>query len=141
MNHFLFDLLHYHRHLAANLSNSMLNNHLAGWVLHDYNLLHDIFKLRNRSRYFKCGLRACVSFELSVKIDGISSLFLFSQLCFFFNFRAMATCQILMFGRIGAICGSNIIGLLLNLNCNAIFYINFIMLLSKCWIEPSFSHE
>ncbi|XP_065086083.1 synaptic vesicle glycoprotein 2C [Ochlerotatus camptorhynchus] len=37
------------------------------------------------------------------------------------NYRAMALCLILMTGRLGAMIGSNVVGLLLTYNCNMIF--------------------
>lgn len=36
--------------------------------------------------------------------------------------RAMATCFIFMFGRIGGLAGGNLIGFLIENNCNIIFY-------------------
>lgn len=38
------------------------------------------------------------------------------------NVRAMATCFIYMFGRVGGLAGGNLIGFLLENNCNVIFY-------------------
>lgn len=43
----------------------------------------------------------------------------------------MATCLILMFGRLGAVSGSNFVGLLLNTNCELIFYVYGALILSK----------
>jgi len=46
------------------------------------------------------------------------------------NIRAMATCVILMFGRIGATFGGNFTGLFLGANCEYFYYINFIKIMS-----------
>lgn len=37
-----------------------------------------------------------------------------------------------MFGRLGAVGGSNFVGLLLNINCELIFYFYGILILSEC---------
>lgn len=42
----------------------------------------------------------------------------------------MATCLILMFGRIGAVCGSLLVGFLLKTDCDVLFYINGCVILS-----------
>lgn len=52
------------------------------------------------------------------------------------NYRAMATCLILMFGRIGAVGGSNFVGLLLDVNCDLIFYLYSALILSKLLALP-----
>lgn len=46
------------------------------------------------------------------------------------NIRAMATCMILMLGRLGAVAGSNFIGIMLNGHCELIFYLYGILILS-----------
>lgn len=43
----------------------------------------------------------------------------------------MATCLILMFGRVGGVGGSNFVGLLLKEDCELIFYLYSGMILSK----------
>lgn len=43
----------------------------------------------------------------------------------------MATCLILMFGRVGGVGGSNFVALLLNVDCELIFYLYSGMILSK----------
>lgn len=43
----------------------------------------------------------------------------------------MATCLILMFGRLGAVGGSNFVGLLLDGHCELIFYLYSALILSK----------
>lgn len=43
----------------------------------------------------------------------------------------MATCMILMFGRLGAVAGSNFVGILLDGHCELIFYLYGILILSK----------
>lgn len=43
----------------------------------------------------------------------------------------MATCLILMFGRLGAVGGSNFVGLLLDTNCELIFYLYGVLILCK----------
>ena len=45
--------------------------------------------------------------------------------------RAMATCLILMFGRLGAVGGSNFVGLLLDGYCELIFYLYGALIISK----------
>lgn len=45
--------------------------------------------------------------------------------------RAMATCLILMFGRLGAVGGSNLVGLLLYGQCEIIFYLYGALIFSK----------
>lgn len=45
------------------------------------------------------------------------------------NIRAMATCCIYMFGRLGGVVGSNLVGLLLDNNCTTIFYTHAILLI------------
>lgn len=45
--------------------------------------------------------------------------------------RAMATCLILMFGRIGGVGGSNFVGLLLDVNCDLIFFLYSGLILSE----------
>lgn len=49
------------------------------------------------------------------------------------NYRAMATAFIMMFGRIGGVSGSSIIGLLLEHHCPSIFYLFGGTLISKCY--------
>lgn len=39
------------------------------------------------------------------------------------NYRAMATCLILMLGRVGAVGGSNFVSSLLHVNCELMFYL------------------
>ena len=46
------------------------------------------------------------------------------------NYRCMATALIMIFGRIGGVSGSSIVGLLLNNNCTLIFYLFSGMLIS-----------
>lgn len=45
--------------------------------------------------------------------------------------RAMATCLILMFGRLGAVGGSNFVGILLDGHCELIFYLYGALIISK----------
>lgn len=49
--------------------------------------------------------------------------------------RAMATCLILMFGRLGAVGGSNFVGLLLDGHCELIFYLYAALILCKLLTE------
>lgn len=50
---------------------------------------------------------------------------------FFNDCRGMALCFILMFGRIGAVIGGNLIGALIGSHCNVIFIFNAVSLSSK----------
>lgn len=52
----------------------------------------------------------------------------------------MALCIIFMLGRIGSVVGSNVIGVLINVNCNSIFFIYGALLASKFNLStfPSF---
>lgn len=43
---------------------------------------------------------------------------------------AMATCMILLSGQLGSVFGSHFVGTLLNDNCTAIYYVNFIQIMS-----------
>lgn len=45
--------------------------------------------------------------------------------------RAMATCFIFMFGRIGGLVGSNLIGVFLEDSCSSIFYVFSALTISK----------
>lgn len=45
--------------------------------------------------------------------------------------RAMATCFIFMFGRIGGLAGSNLIGVFLENSCSSIFYVFSALTISK----------
>lgn len=79
------------------------------------------------------------------------------------NIRAMATCCIFMFGRLGGFVGSNLVAQMLENNCTTIFYIYAVLLiicigvfvmvrpyakrvwmgnsywlwLQKCWVMPT----
>lgn len=46
------------------------------------------------------------------------------------NYRAMATCLILMFGRIGAVCGSAIVGFMIPIDCDLLFYMYGVVIIS-----------
>lgn len=48
--------------------------------------------------------------------------------------RAMAVCLIFMFGRIGSVAGSNLIGLLITTNCNLVLIIFATILSSKYFV-------
>lgn len=48
------------------------------------------------------------------------------------NYRAMATCLILMLGRFGAVGGSNFVSSLLHRNCELMFYVYSGLILSEC---------
>lgn len=48
-----------------------------------------------------------------------------------YDFRAMALCFVLMFGRIGAITGSNIVAQLLEHHCDYIFVVNTTIMIGK----------
>lgn len=48
------------------------------------------------------------------------------------NYRAMATAFTMIFGRIGSMSGSSIIGFLLENHCTLIFYLYGGILISKC---------
>lgn len=41
----------------------------------------------------------------------------------FVSYRAMAICLIMMLGRVGSMVGSNLIGVFLEVNCGAGFYL------------------
>lgn len=47
------------------------------------------------------------------------------------NVRAMATCFIFMFGRIGGLAGGNLIGIFVENNCSIIFYVFGVLSLGK----------
>lgn len=47
----------------------------------------------------------------------------------------MATCIILNFGRAGAVAGSNFVGILLENNCELIFYVYSALILSKFYFR------
>lgn len=51
------------------------------------------------------------------------------------QYRATATSIILMGGRLGAVLGSNLVGLLLEGNCQMIFYTFSVVLISK-YLKP-----
>lgn len=54
----------------------------------------------------------------------------------------MATCLILMFGRLGAVGGSNFVGLLLDINCELIFYLYGAMILSEyVWLSATVADD
>lgn len=48
------------------------------------------------------------------------------------NYRGMATSFIMVFGRIGSVSGSSIIGFLVGNHCTLIFYLYGGILISKC---------
>lgn len=70
---------------------------------------------------------AFLSVSLSANIVMAVAVSLFPT-----NYRAMATALILMCGRIGGVSGSSLVGLLLNHKCSLIFYLNGVILMSKC---------
>lgn len=47
------------------------------------------------------------------------------------NFRGMAVCVVLMFGRLGSIVGSNVVGAILEVNCSATFYLYSIFIIGN----------
>lgn len=112
-------------------------------ILCDGYLFHDVFKLWSMRWYHQCNINIIVSIEYKVKTKRFSyhltmanSVFPlesydFYLFIFFLFHRAMATCLILMFGRLGAVGGSNFVGLLLNINCELIFYFYGILILSE----------
>lgn len=51
------------------------------------------------------------------------------------NYRAMAVAFIIMFGRIGSVSGSSLVGFLLSNNCTLIFYLFGGIQISECSIE------
>lgn len=51
------------------------------------------------------------------------------------NIRAMATCFIFMFGRIGGLAGGNLIGALLENHCNTIFNIFGVLSIGKIGVK------
>lgn len=50
----------------------------------------------------------------------------------------MATCLILMFGRLGGVGGSNFVGLLLDVNCDLMFFLYSGLILSEFQIFAYF---
>lgn len=54
------------------------------------------------------------------------------------NVRAMATCFIYMFGRVGGLAGGNLIGFFVENHCNSIFYTFGVLSLGKAFISISF---
>lgn len=54
--------------------------------------------------------------------------------------RAMATCFIFMFGRIGGLVGSNLIGVFLEDSCSSIFYVFSALTLSKLTSQDLNTH-
>ncbi|XP_055305410.1 synaptic vesicle glycoprotein 2A-like [Sitodiplosis mosellana] len=71
--------------------------------------------------FLSCGLCGGIISAISITIFPI-------------NIRAMATCLILMFGRLGAVGGSNFVGILLNGHCELIFYLYGILILSCSFV-------
>jgi hypothetical protein len=73
------------------------------------------------SIYFYIILLAC---GLAINVVNASTIDLFPT-----NLRAMAMCISLMFGRLGSVFGSNLVGLLLDRFCDATFLLSGITLL------------
>lgn len=92
-----------------------------------------------------CGLTASILLKFFTEFYSIvTSFMIFSSIgisanivmavavsLFPTNYRAMATAFILMCGRIGSVTGSSMIGILLNINCDLIFYLGGGMVICK----------
>lgn len=87
--------------------------------------------------YDKCNFGCTISHELSVNdfhLKPMDWFFIDSFLLRNEMHSAMATCLILMFGRIGGVGGSNFVGLLLDVNCDLIFFLYSGLILSELHI-------
>ncbi|XP_031628421.1 synaptic vesicle glycoprotein 2C [Contarinia nasturtii] len=101
---------------------------LIGWLLISSVFSVSIVFIRNFylmavgfMTFLSCGLCGGIISAISITI-------------FPTNIRAMATCLILMFGRLGAVGGSNFVGFLLNGHCELIFYLYGLLILSCSFV-------
>lgn len=118
-------------------------------ILCDGHIIYDIYKLWIVCRHYKCNINCSIPNTYQVRLSikcfwNAFSIFLsasdscsfgkgfYFHCCCYNRHRAMATCLILMFGRLGAVGGSNFVGLLLDVNCELIFYLYGGLILSMC---------
>lgn len=103
----------------------------AGWII----LSGVCSVLLNYLTQFHAIVIAFITFlssSLCAAIIGAISVSLFPT-----NVRAMATCFIFMFGRIGGLVGGNLVGLLVETKCNVIFNVFFVLSLGRLAVFPS----
>lgn len=100
-------------------------------ILCDGYMFYDIFELWTLRRYHQCYIGCLISNKYKVRFKSSLELLDDNLINAYKSNRAMATCLILMFGRLGAVSGSNFVGFLLNTNCELIFYFYGALILSK----------
>lgn len=125
-------ILSFSSHLAIRLSYSYIMRNLGQRILfqHHFDDPDDVVRLLRS--YHKCGSSWSLSNTLQVFLfQQIRSVRwnIFKKISFRCCFRGMALCLVMMFGRIGAVLGSNFVGAMLGSECDTIFVTNSSLLL------------
>lgn len=100
-------------------------------ILCDGCMFYDIFELWTVWWNHQCHIGCLISNKYQVRFKSFLPLLDDLLINAYEYIRAMATCLILMFGRLGAVSGSNFVGILLDTNCELIFYLYGALILSK----------